>query len=71
MIAPFFRLYFAQSNMLTDRSMMLPSRLSSLFLKRNFSRPPWLETVDEKTDYKRLFATGPSRLAPLRKNGIV
>src|SRR6516162_11523678 len=30
--------------MLTDRSMMLPSRLISLFLKRNFFRPPWLRT---------------------------
>src|ERR1019366_7854254 len=44
LIAPFVVRYFAQSNMLTDRSMMLPSRLSSLFLKRNFFRPPWLCT---------------------------
>ena len=40
-MAPFVRRNFAQSNMLTDRSMMLPSRLISLFLKRNFFRPPW------------------------------
>src|ERR1019366_1214009 len=45
LMAPFVCLNFAQSNMLTDRSMMLPSRLISLFLKRNFFlRPPWLAT---------------------------
>ncbi len=43
-MAPFVRRYFAQSNMLTDRSMMLPSRLISLFLKRNFLRLLWLVT---------------------------
>ena len=43
-MAPFVRRYFAQSNILTDRSMTLPSRLISLFLKRNFFRPPWLCT---------------------------
>src|SRR6266480_2192284 len=44
LIAPLVLRNFAQSNMLTDRSMMLPSRLISLFLKRNFFRPPWLLT---------------------------
>src|SRR5450759_1055788 len=29
---------------ITDRSMMLPSRLISLFLKRSFFRPPWPRT---------------------------
>ena len=28
----------------TDRSITLPSKLISLFLKRNFFRPPWLAT---------------------------
>src|ERR1017187_1456002 len=44
LMAPLVRRNFAQSNMLTDRSMTLPSRLISLFLKRNFCRPPWLCT---------------------------
>jgi len=41
-MAPFVRRNFAQSNMLTDRSMMLPSRLINLFLKQELFRPPWL-----------------------------
>src|ERR1039457_7048429 len=39
LMAPLVRRNFTQSIMLTDRSMTLPSRLISLFLKRNFCRP--------------------------------
>jgi len=46
LIAPFLMQYLAQSNMVADNSMMLPSRLNSLSLKRNLRWPSgtWPDT---------------------------